>query len=205
MAYANWLQPSKTSGSGNDTVNLSALSNNTGRNSRSTIITFKAANCNDVQRTVLQAGKPVTTSIQSTAAVGKEGGSVTITGKSNSSYLEFSLGSGILSFNLPSYYSVNGLDFSTTSREGITGDPGATAEYDFSITISNIYANSDVNEKSRQLLVTDNGSGRTAICTITQAASDPVLEVVPPQVELPWDASYSCSFYVTSNTDWTLE
>ena len=68
MSYANWLQPNKTSGSGNDTVNVSALTSNTGRNSRSTTVTFKAANCDDVLRTVLQQGKPETSAIQSTAA-----------------------------------------------------------------------------------------------------------------------------------------
>lgn len=89
MAYANWLQPSKTSGSGNDTVNVSALSSNTGRNSRSTTVTFKAANCDDVLRTVLQQGKPETSAIQATASSEKTGGTVTITGTSNSSKLTF--------------------------------------------------------------------------------------------------------------------
>ena len=73
MAYANWLQPSKTSGSGNDTVNVSALSSNTGRNARSTTVTFKAANCDDVLRTVLQQGKPETSAIQSTASATQAG------------------------------------------------------------------------------------------------------------------------------------
>lgn len=57
MAYSSWLTPSKLSGSGNDTVNVSANANNTGRNSRSTSITFSAPNCDDVVRTVVQAGK----------------------------------------------------------------------------------------------------------------------------------------------------
>ena len=30
MAYANWLNPSKTQGSGNDTVSVGALTDNTG-------------------------------------------------------------------------------------------------------------------------------------------------------------------------------
>ena len=47
MAYASWLNPSKTSGSGNDTVNVGANSDNTGRNARSTNMTFKAANVAD--------------------------------------------------------------------------------------------------------------------------------------------------------------
>ena len=69
MAYANWLNPSKTSGSGNDTVSVGALTDNTGRNSRSTNMTFKAANVADVVRQVIQAGKPEFVNIQSAAAV----------------------------------------------------------------------------------------------------------------------------------------
>ena len=58
MSYAAWLVPSKTSGSGNDTVNVTAGSDNTGRSARQTNMTFKAPNCEDVVRTVTQAGKP---------------------------------------------------------------------------------------------------------------------------------------------------
>ena len=58
MAYAQWLIPSKTQGSGNDTVNVTAGTDNTGRSPRQTAMTFKAANCEDVVRQVIQAGKP---------------------------------------------------------------------------------------------------------------------------------------------------
>ena len=76
MAYANWLNPSKTQGSGNDTVSVGALTDNTGRNARSTNMTFKAANVADVVRQVIQAGKPEFVNIQSAAAVSKDGVSV---------------------------------------------------------------------------------------------------------------------------------
>ena len=58
MAYANWLVPSKTQGSGSDTVNVTAGTDNTGRSPRQTQMTFKGANVDDVVRTVIQAGKP---------------------------------------------------------------------------------------------------------------------------------------------------
>lgn len=203
MAYANWLQPSKTSGNGNDTVNVSALSSNTGRNIRSTSMTFKAANCQDVIRTVNQAGKPEFVSIQSTAAVAVNGGTLTITGTSNSSALTFSLGSGgTLVLTLPSSYTASGL--TTDNGDPITGDPGASAEYNFSITFSNIGENTSVNELTKQVIVTDN-AGNTSTCTVTQAANDATLSVSPASVDLPWDASTSASFTVTSNTNWTIE
>ena len=204
MAYANWITPSKLSGSGNDTVNISANSSNTGRSARSTTVTFKAANCSDVVRTVNQAGKPEFVSFDNnTASVAKAGGSVTITGKSNSSKLTFSLGSGgTLVISLPSSYTANSV--STNNGASISGDPGASAEYVFSITISNIPANTSVSALTKQLIVTDNASD-SATCTISQAAGDATLSVSPASVTIPWDASEDKSFTVTSNTSWTVE
>ena len=200
MAYSSWLTPSKLSGSGNDTVNVSANANNTGRNSRSTTITFSAANCPDVARTVVQAGKPETTTMSSTATATKAGGTVTISGTSNSSKLTFTLGTGDLSITLPSTYTAAGN--STNNGAAITGDPGATQEFAFSIAFS-VGENTSTSSKSKQIIVTDN-AGNTATCTLTQAAGDAYLTVTPSSVEIPWDASESKSFAVSSNTNWNV-
>jgi len=207
MAYSSWLVPSKTSGSGNDTVNVTAGADNTGRNARSTNMTFKAANCPDVVRQVTQAGKPEFVTLQATAAVDKAGVvTLTISGTSNSSKLTFSLASGgSLDLTLPSSYTANSV--STNNGAAISGDPGATAEFPFSIAFSNIAANPSITAKSVQLIVTDN-AGHTATCTITQAAGDPTLSVSPASVQLDWNAATegtSASFSVTSNTNWTIE
>lgn len=207
MAYASWLNPSKTSGSGNDTVNVGANSDNTGRNARSTNMTFKAANVADVVRQVTQAGKPEFVTIESAKSVVKGGvATLTITGTSNSSKLTFSLASGgTLPVTLPSSYTANSV--STNNGAAISGDPGASAEFPFSIAFTNIGANPTISERSVQLIVTDN-AGNTATCLITQAAGDPVLEVSPESVQLDWNASTqsgSASFSVTSNTNWTVE
>lgn len=201
MAYADWLQPSKTSGNGNDTVNVSALSNNTGRNARQTNVTFKAVNCENVIRTVLQRGKPETTAIQSSAAAQSGGATVTITGTSNSSKLTFSLGSGDLALTLPANYTAAGL--TTANGAAITGDPGATQEYNFSIAFV-VPANEGITAKTRQIIVTDN-AGNDYICLLTLAAGEAYLTVTPASVELPWDASTNASFSVSSNTNWTIE
>ena len=206
MAYSAWLQPSKVSGSGNDTVNVTANADNTGRNARSTNMTFKAANCEDVVRQVTQAGKPEFVSIASAASIEKTGGTITISGTTNSSKLTFSLASGgTLVLTLPSTYNANSV--STNNGAAISGDPGATQEFPFSIQFANVGANPDITAKSVQLIVTDN-AGNTATCTITQAAGDPVLSVSPASVQLDWNAATaetSASFSVTSNTNWTVE
>ena len=207
MAYAQWLVPSKTSGSGNDTVNVTAGADNTGRNSRQTTMTFKAANCPDVERTVIQAGKPEFVTIESAKSVDKAGvATLTITGTTNSPKLTFALASGgSLPLTLPSSYNANSV--STDNGAAITGDPGATQEFPFSIAFTSIGANPTIAARSVQLIVTDN-AGNTATCTITQAAGDATLSVSPASVQLDWNAATaetSASFTVTSNTNWTIE
>ena len=206
MAYSAWLVPSKTSGSGNDTVNVTAGADNTGRNARSTNMTFKAANCEDVVRQVTQAGKPEFITIAGTAAIEKTGGTITITGTTNSSKLTFSLASGgTLELTLPSTYLANSV--STNNGAAISGDPGASQEFPFSIQFANVGANPTITAKSVQLIVTDN-AGNTSTCTITQAAGDPTLSVSPASVQLDWNAATaetSASFTVTSNTNWSIE
>lgn len=206
MAYASWLNPSKTSGSGNDTVSVTAASNNTGRNARSTTVTFSAANCSDVTRTVNQSGKPEFVTIENAKSVAKGGVStLTITGTSNSSKLTFTLGNGDLTLTLPTKYIANSVE--TNNNTAITGDPGAAQEFAFSISFSNIAANPTISAKSKQLIVTDN-AGNSSTCTITQAAGDATLSVSPASVQLEWNAATegtSASFAVTSNTNWTVE
>jgi len=186
---------------------VTAGADNTGRNARSTNMTFKAANCPDVVRQVTQAGKPEFVTLQATAAVDKAGVvTLTISGTSNSSKLTFSLASGgSLDLTLPSSYTANSV--ATNNGAAISGDPGGTAEFPFSIAFSNIAANPSITAKSVQLIVTDN-AGHTATCTITQAAGDPTLSVSPASVQLDWNAATegtSASFAVTSNTNWTIE
>lgn len=206
MAYAGWLSPSKVSGSGNDTVNVTATSNNTGRNSRSTNITFSASGVADVVRQVTQAGKPEFVTMQASASVSKTGvATLTISGTSNSSKLTFSLASGgSLALTLPQTYTANSVQ--TDNGVAITGDPGASAEYAYSIAFTNIPENLTIDELTAQLIVTDN-AGNEATCTITQAAGDATLTVTPASVQLDWNAyseGTSQSFTVASNTNWTV-
>ncbi len=200
MAKPSWLSVSKTSGSGNDTVAVSTAAPHTGRNSRNGTLTFRASGVTDVPVAINQAGKPEFVTIQSAATVPKTGGNVTITGKSNSSKLTFSLGTGNLTITLPASYLANSA--TTSNGVSIAGDPGASVEYDFSITLSGIAANSTANEKTKQLVVTAAG-GQTATCLITQAAGDATLSVTPTTVNLDWEGT-SQNLSVTSNTSWTV-
>lgn len=200
MAYASWVTPSKTSGSGDDTVSWSATEH-TGRSSRTTTATFSASGVESKTLTITQSGASEFVTIDSTATVAKTGGSVTISGTSNSSKLTFTeTGTDNIGITLPSAYTANSV--STNNGAAISGDPGASSAYSFSITISNISANSSASSKTSQITVTPN-SGTAAVCNITQAAADPTLSISPSSITIP-AAGTAQSVTVTSNTSWSI-
>ena len=102
MAKPQWVATQPSSGSMNGTVNVSG-SKHTGRNQRSGKLTFKADGAPDVERPVNQAGRTEFVSVSDVSAP-KGGGNVTITGKSNSSKLNFALGVGDITVTLPTSY-----------------------------------------------------------------------------------------------------
>ena len=201
MAYASWATPNKTSGSGNDTVSWTG-SAHTGRSSRTTTATFSASGVESKTLTIIQAGKTEFVDVDNTATVAKTGGTVTISGTSNSSKLTFSLtGTDNIGLTLPASYTANSV--STSNGASITGDPGATQEYAFSITFTNIGANAGVTALTAQLTVTDN-AGHTDTCTITQAAGDATLSISPTTINLTAAGVADNSVTVTSNTSWSI-
>ena len=178
MAYASWVTPNKVSGNGNDTVSWTGQPH-TGRTARSTTATFAASGVESKTLTINQAGKTEFVSMDDTAAVSKSGGTVTITGTSNSSKLTFTL----------------------TGTNGI-GDPGAAQQYSVSITFTGIGENTSIEALTSQLTVTDN-AGNTDTCTITQAAGDAYLTISPTTINLT-AAGTAVSVNVSSNTSWTI-
>ena len=200
MAKASWLEATPSSGSGNATVNVSSDAEHTGRVARSSVLTFKAANVDNVVRTVNQAGKPEYVDIADSATSPKEGKVVTISGVSNSAKLTFSLGTGDLQVSLPAQYTANSL--STSNGAALSGDPGAAAVYNFSIAIT-VPTNEGLTSLTRQIIVTDEG-GHQDVCLLTLAAGDAYLRVDLDVIELDYLGS-PVAVAVESNTNWTVE
>lgn len=201
MAKANWVKVNPSQGSGNATVNVSSSAAHTGRKLRTSTLTWKAANVEDVVRTVSQAGKPEYVDIADAASADKGGKVVTISGVSNSAKLTFSFGTGdLLDITLPSTYTANSL--TTNNGSAISGDPGAVAEYNFSITI-NVPANNEITAKTRQIIVEDEAGNRD-VCTLTSAAGDAYVTVQSGTIELDYLGT-PVPWTVESNTSWTIE
>lgn len=201
MAKANWVKVNPSQGSGDATVNVSSTAEHTGRKARTTTLTWKAANVQDVVRTVSQAGKPEYVDIADAASADKSVTVVTIRGVSNSAKLTFSLGTGDLEeISLPPTYTANSV--STTNGAAINGDPGAVAEYNFSITI-NVPANRGTVALTRQIIV-ENEAGDRDVCLLTLAAGDAYVTITVGDIELDYLGT-PVAVDVQSNTTWTIE
>lgn len=142
------------------------------------------------------------TSDSSTATVAKTGGNVTITGKSNSTKLTFAATPAEengLTLQLPENYTAAGKQ--TANGAVIADDPGATGEFVWSITISDVPANVSVEELVATLSVTAAGGQKVQV-TITQAAGDSTLEIDKEIINLDVNGSVQ-TVNVTSNDEWT--
>ena len=154
-------------GTGNAKVSISC-SERTGRVDTSPVTFTAKMNGFSVSKSVsvVQKGKPEFVTINNSAvAVDKKGETVTITGVSNTSKLSFSCPDNEVTF---SNYTANGA--SATNGVAIAGDPGASAQFAFSIPVT-ISANTTVSSKRYTMTVTTE-SGEVATVVFTQIASD---------------------------------
>ena len=154
-------------GTGNAKVSISC-SERTGRVDTSPVTFTAKMNGFSVSKSVsvVQKGKPEFVTVNNSAvAVDKKGETVTITGVSNTSKLSFSCPDNEVTF---SNYTANGA--SATNGVAIAGDPGASAQYAFSIPVT-ISANTTASSKRYTMTVTTE-SEEVATVIFTQVASD---------------------------------
>ena len=168
MAKSSWLTVFPMSGSGNATLTNTGM-NHTGRNTRSTTVTATVKGLS-VSRsyTVVQKALEEFVSITGDASVSvdREGQTLTLSGLSNSSKLTFA--SSSTRVTVSSSYTVDGS--AATNGAVITGDPGASSQYEFSISVT-VPVNTGTSALSFTITATT-ASGAKATWTLNQAASD---------------------------------
>ena len=174
----------------------------TGRLVRSGVVTVTAVGVAQPKTyNVTQEAKPEFITIDNGAdmAADKLGGKVTVTGKSNSAALTFAWVGDDLEATIAAQYTAGGK--STTNGESIEGDPGATAEYNWSVELT-LPENETVDQVDRTLKVS-NGSSVSQQIVIQQTAGDATLSLSETEITIPADGS-AVSVNVTSNTSWTV-
>ena len=190
------------SGSGDQAVNFSGAKH-TGRLQR--IINLTVTTNGGAKKALVvnqAAAAEVVRSDSPNASVQKIGGNVTITGKSNSAKLTFSVTPAEengLTLQLPANYTAAGK--TTANGAVIADDPGADGEFVWSITISNVPANVTIEELTATLKVTAAG-GQTANVTVTQTAGDSTIKLDKETINLDVNGAQQ-TVKVTSNDSWT--
>lgn len=201
MAKPAFLTVNPSTGSGNGTISNSA-SPHTGRVARTGEVTVTGVGVSTPAKyKVTQTPKAEFVSFDNGAEMSatKAAGKITITGKSNSAKLTFTLGDDASDLTLPVKYTAAGAQ--TDNGTEIAGDPGASAEYIFSLELD-IPLNDTVEEITRTVVVTANG-GQAAQIAVVQAAGDARLEVSPLEITIPQDGS-AVSVNVIANCAWSV-
>lgn len=204
MAKPSWLVLNPTTGSGNGSIVNSSNAAHTGRVARTGTVTVTAVGVDTpVTYKVTQSPKAEFVSFDNGAemAVSKEGGEVTVSGKSNASKLTFSWATKARvagDVDIPTTYQANGV--TTDNGVEITGDPGAIAEFPFSVTL-NFPLNDTIEEIVKNLVATTTGSISAQIA-LKQAAGDAYLRVDPIEITLTAEGT-PVNVNIESNTSWT--
>lgn len=200
----NGIVVNPSSGSGDTTLQVKAEVANRG-NRVAQSATFEVVGTGVAEKKQFVANHlPAAEFIQfdnTSPAVDKGGGTVTLTGTSNTSKITFSKGTGdIITANIVAIrFQANGS--SATSGTAISGDPGAKAKYVFILTLS-AAANETIKGRTQQIIATASG-GQKATTTLNQTAGDPFIGVTPTTIDVPQDGS-AVQVTVDTNTTFTV-
>lgn len=169
MAKDSWLTVNPMSGKGNATLSNSGTLH-TGRLKRLTTVTASVIGLNAGKSYAVNQEPSLEYIVfdKTSFNVSEDASTVTITGKSNSPKITFSLDTGNnIPITLPTTYTANKLE--TSNGSSIAGDPGAKAEFSFSIAIS--IPKNTVGQRVGKILAVGSDVEIKAQATITQATS----------------------------------
>ena len=204
-SYLSWVP--KT-GTGNAQIKINSVSPYTGRADRSTQVPGKiVGKSNAVTVTVLEkAADEFITPTDLTIHVAKDGGTIHVTGKSNSKLLTFTWKTNFGITNVTSF-KVNNSTIAT-SGTAIVGDPGATGQYIYDVTVV-VPKNETVRVRSANLEIKGVGANVVKTITITQALGDSYLYLnlqgtTTATVTIPKGGGEQ-TLKVLSNDEWTFE
>ena len=204
-SYLSWVP--KT-GTGNKQITINSATPYKGRSNRITEISGKiVGKSNSVTVTVIEtAAAEYITPDGLNINVAKDGETIHVTGKSNSKILTFTWKTNFGISSVTSY-KING-SVSATSGTAITGDPGATGEYTYDVTIV-VPKNETITTRSATLEIKGEGASVVKTITITQALGDSYLYLnskgtTTYTVTIPAGGGAQ-TLNVLSNDEWTFE
>lgn len=204
-SYLSWVP--KT-GTGNAQIKINSTNPYTGRIDRSTAISGKIVGKTNTVRVVVteKAADEFITPNGLTISVAKGGETIHVIGKSNSKLLTFTWKTNFGIANVTSFK----VNSSKTAISGtaIAGDPGATGEYTYDVTVV-VPKNETIIARSATLEIKGEGSTVVKTITITQALGDSYLYLnsqgtTTATVTIPKGGGEQ-TLKILSNDEWTFE
>lgn len=208
MAKPSWISFDPTSGNGNGSSQITAAAH-TGRNSKSGTITASTTNGANDTSTVTIEGKPEFIIVDAvTKSIVNTGGIVEITGSSNSKNLKIAETTTLSGVTY--ILEVNNVEDESWDGDSdiqIDGDPGASAQFTFKLTI-NVPANNTVSSRSLVFKI-QNGETEEVVesaqVTITQSAgvktySNPIITSISYANDIPAEGGSVTPTVVYSQT-----
>lgn len=204
-SYLSWVP--KT-GTGNAQIKINSANPYTGRTDRRTAISGKIVGKTNTVRVIVieKAANEFITPDGLTINVAKGGETIHVTGKSNSKLLTFTWKTNFGIANVTSF-KVNS-STAATSGTAITGDPGATGEYTYDVTVV-VPKNETITARSATLEIKGEGSTVVKTITITQALGDSYLYLnsqgtTTATITIPAGGGAQ-TLEILSNDEWTFE
>lgn len=204
-SYLSWVP--KT-GTGNAQITINSVTPYTGRVDRSVEVPGKiVGKTNAVTVTVIEKATDEFIAPDGlTINVTKNGGTIHVTGTSNSKLLTFTWKMNFGIANVTSF-KVNS-SATATSGTAITGDPGATGKYTYDVAVI-VPKNETIKARSATLEIKGEGKSVVKTITITQALGDSYLYLnlqgtTTATVTIPKGGGEQ-TLKVLSNDEWTFE
>lgn len=203
-SYLSWIP--KT-GTGNAQIKINSVQRYTGRTDRNTKVSGKiVGKSNTVTVTVLEKAADEFISPDLGLNVPKNGGTIHVTGRSNSKLLTFTWRINFGIANVTSF-KVNS-STAATSGIAITGDPGATGAYTYDVSVV-VPKNDTVKARAATLEIRGEGANVIKFTNIGQAPADSYLYLneqgtTIANVIIPKTGGEQ-TLEVLSNDEWTFE
>lgn len=204
-SYLSWVP---TTGTGDAQIKINSANPYTGRTDRSTAISGKIVGKTNTVRVIVteKAADEFITPVGLTINVAKGGETIHVTGKSNSKLLTFTWKTNFGIANVTSF-KVNNSTIAT-SGAAISGDPGATSQYTYDVTVV-VPKNETITARSATLEIKGEGSTVVKTITITQALGDSYLYLnsqgtTTATVTIPKGGGEQ-TLKILSNDEWTFE
>ena len=183
-------------------------------------VVYSAPGCSDITKEFrVEAADPLIVftkngepNVDKVFEISAEGGSVVITGRSNVETMRIQVSPlGDFTVDPINDYKVkpNGhssFDVTASNSNAIPDDPGASAAFEFQVTVDGIPANTTTEIRTKTITFQAAGVEPSLIETVTiqQAAGSPSLSVEPTSLTIPQDGS-EVTVNITSNTTWTCK